>query len=88
MVPPVPIATPVLTTVQILLDAVKKGAEVRNETLDRFGELEDVIFEVEQLLGIFHDEASVKEKAVNLVANILLAIERGIGLFTRPGCKL
>ncbi|KAL2151993.1 hypothetical protein VTH82DRAFT_5177 [Thermothelomyces myriococcoides] len=87
MVPPVPIATPVLTTVQILLDAVKKGAEVRNETLDRFGELEDVIFEVEQLLGIFHDEASVKEKAVNLVANILLAIERGIGLFTRPGLK-
>lgn len=87
VVPHMDIVTPVLAAVQIILDAVKKGAEVRNETLDTFDELEDVFSDVELFLGTFREEAPILEKSVSLVARVLLAIERGIRFFTRSDRK-
>jgi hypothetical protein len=87
VVPEMDIVTPVLAAVRIILDAVKKGAEVRNETLDAFDDLEDVFSDVELFIGTFHEDRPILEKSVSLVARVLLAIERGIRFFTRSDCK-
>lgn len=81
------IVTPVLGAVQIVLEAVKRGAEVRNEALRAFDDLEDVFSDVEIFLATFQQENSVIEQAVTLVVAVLEVVERGIKFFTRPGCK-
>ncbi len=87
LVPQMDIVTPVLGAVTIILDAVQKGAEVRREALGAFDDLEDVFADVELFLGTFQKEAAVVKQAVSLVADVLLAVEKGIGFFTRSGCK-
>jgi len=87
VVPQTDIVTPVLGAVQIILEAVEKGAEVRKEALDAFEELPDIFSDVELYLGTFYKEGRILEPAVSLVASVLLATERGIVFFTRNGCK-
>jgi hypothetical protein len=90
LVPDIAIVTPVLGAVQVILEAVKRGADMREGTLDAFDELGDVFSDVELFLGTFKGEGgeeSITSKAVGLVANVLLAVERGIGFFITPGCK-
>ncbi|KAI8627131.1 hypothetical protein F5Y19DRAFT_477692 [Xylariaceae sp. FL1651] len=84
-IPQIDIISPVLAAVHIVLEAVKKGAEVRKETLNAFDELEDVFADVELFLGTFREEGLILTQAVSLVASVLLAMERGIGFFTRNG---
>ncbi|KAK4448914.1 hypothetical protein QBC34DRAFT_100872 [Podospora aff. communis PSN243] len=85
IVPQMDIVTPVLGAVQIVLEAVKKGAEVRKETLNAFDELDAVFADVEIFLATFQREDTVIEQAVVLVASVLHAVEWGIAFFTRPG---
>ncbi|KAI1475686.1 hypothetical protein F4774DRAFT_273060 [Daldinia eschscholtzii] len=85
LAPQMDIVTPVLAAVQIIIEAAQKGAEVRKEVLNAFDELEDVFSDVEFFLGPFRGEGLILDQAVSLVASVLLAIERGITFFTRPG---
>jgi hypothetical protein len=84
VVPQMDVVTPVLGAVQIVLEAAKKGAEVRNETLRAFDDLEDVFADVEIFLATFQQEDSVIEQAVTLVVAVLEAVEKGVKFFTRP----
>ncbi|KAK3299630.1 uncharacterized protein B0H64DRAFT_455727 [Chaetomium fimeti] len=84
VVPQMDIVTPVLGAVQIVLEAAKKGAEVCNETLRAFDDLEDVFADVEIFLATFQQEDSVIEQAVTLVVAVLEAVEKGVKFFTRP----
>ncbi|KAJ8120201.1 hypothetical protein ONZ43_g3032 [Nemania bipapillata] len=59
------IVSPVLAAVQVILDAVKKGAEVRKKVLEGFDELEDVFSDVELFLGIFPKEDLILKLAVS-----------------------
>ncbi|KAI0116395.1 hypothetical protein GGR51DRAFT_574693 [Nemania sp. FL0031] len=75
--------TPVLGVVHIILEALKKSSKVRKETLKAFDELEEIFSEVEDFLGIFYNEGPILKQVVNLIANVLLATERGIEFFTQ-----
>ncbi|KAI1804747.1 hypothetical protein F4811DRAFT_570833 [Daldinia bambusicola] len=84
LIPQMDIVTPVLAAVQILLEAAKKGADVRKEVLNAFDELEDVFSDVELFLGSFKVEGPIVDQVVSLVASVLIAIENGIKFFIRP----
>ncbi|KAI1815511.1 hypothetical protein GGS20DRAFT_543515 [Poronia punctata] len=79
------IVSPVFAGVQIILEAVQKGAEVRKKTLDAFDDLEDLFSDVELFMEAFPEEEPILKRAVGLVASVLLAVERVITFFTRSG---
>ncbi|KAK4196074.1 hypothetical protein QBC40DRAFT_268756 [Triangularia verruculosa] len=85
VVPQMDIVTPVLGAVLIILEAIKKGAEVRKETLRAFDDLEDVFADVEVFLETFQNERSVIDHAIALVVAVLEAVVRAVRFFTRPG---
>lgn len=86
LVPQMDIVAPVLSTVNLIIGAVKRATEVRNQTLSSFDELESIFPDVETFLDTFPDEEGIKKKAVDLVTDVLLAVERMIGFFTESGC--
>jgi hypothetical protein len=85
VVPQMDVVTPVLGAVLIVLDAAKKNAEVRQQTLDALDDLENVFSDVEIFLGTFKTEETIARQAVDLMVDVLLAVERAIGFFTSAG---
>jgi hypothetical protein len=81
LTPKMDIVTPVLGAVDVLLKAARKAAEVRDQALKGFEGVEDLYSDVEVFLGSSGEDEGIKEKAVRLVANLLVAIERVITLF-------
>lgn len=87
LVPQMDIVTPVLGAVQIVLDAVKTGAVVREKSLEGLEDMDDLIADVEVFVRTFLHEPTIEKKAIRLMAAVLLAVERLIRFWTRPGCK-
>ncbi|KAI0401475.1 hypothetical protein F4802DRAFT_580381 [Xylaria palmicola] len=83
VVPQTDIVSPVLAAVQVVLDAVKRSAEVRGKILEGFDELEDVFSDVELFLEIFPKEGLILNLAVSLLARVLSAMDKSILFFTR-----
>ena len=81
LTPKMAIVTPVLGAVDVLLNAAKKAAEVRDKALKGFEGIEDLYSDVEVFLGSSGEDEGLKEKAISLVANLLVAIERVITFF-------
>ncbi|EFW98949.1 hypothetical protein CMQ_4801 [Grosmannia clavigera kw1407] len=77
------IATPVFAAVNIIIEAVKTGAERRKEVLQGLEGLEDIFSDVELFLATFEGEQDITNKAIVLIAHVLVAVERGIGFFTK-----
>jgi hypothetical protein len=87
VVPQSDVVTPVIGAVQIMLEAAEKSAEVRGEVLKDFNELDNILSDIENILGTYPDEESLRAQALALVVSILIAIERGIVFFTQSSCK-
>jgi hypothetical protein len=81
LTPDIPIVTPVLGAVDVLLTAVKTASEVREKALQAFDGLPDLYSAVEIFLGASGENEDIKKKAISLVANLLVAIERAITFF-------
>jgi len=88
LTPKMAIVTPVLGAVDVLLNAAKKAAEVRDKALKGFEGIEDLYSDVEVFLGSSGEDEGLKEKAISLVANLLVAIERVITFFISSNCEL
>ncbi|KAK3299643.1 uncharacterized protein B0H64DRAFT_440003 [Chaetomium fimeti] len=76
-----PIATPVLAAVELVLDAVKTAACVRQQAVDAFDGLIPIFSDVELFLGTFRGDVRIRRAAVDLTVTTLDAIERAIGFF-------
>jgi hypothetical protein len=81
VVPQDNIATPVIGAVEIILDAVKTSASVRNQVLTGFDGLIPIISDVELFLSTFEGDANIRNASIDLTATTLLSVERVIGFF-------
>ncbi|KAH8746441.1 hypothetical protein F5882DRAFT_471415 [Hyaloscypha sp. PMI_1271] len=84
-VPDIDYVTPVLGAVEVLLDAVKTAADARKEILEGFDDLDPVFSDVERFLTTFPKALNIRNASIDLIVRVLVAIERGIGFFTRSG---
>ncbi|KLU91597.1 hypothetical protein MAPG_10115 [Magnaporthiopsis poae ATCC 64411] len=76
-----PIATPVLAAVELVLNAVKSAAHVRQQAVNAFDGLIPIFSDVELFLGTFPGDVRIRKASVDLIATTLDAIERAIGFF-------
>ncbi|KAK3333061.1 hypothetical protein B0T19DRAFT_417052 [Cercophora scortea] len=74
--------SPVLASVQIVLDAAKVAQEVGSEVTEAFGSnLEERFALIEELLAIFDEDPVIEKASVKLVAHIFKAVEDAIGYY-------
>jgi hypothetical protein len=81
VVPQDNIATPVIGAVEIILDAVKTSASVRNQTLGGFDGLIPIFSDVELFLSTFEGDSNIRNASIDLTATTLESVERVIGFF-------
>ncbi|KAK3371796.1 hypothetical protein B0T24DRAFT_680811 [Lasiosphaeria ovina] len=86
-VPDIDYVTPVLGAVEIILEAMKTAAEVRNRALEGFADLQSTFSNIELFSVIWPDDAHIQESSVTLIVATMAAIELTIGFFTQPGWK-
>ncbi|KAF4454437.1 hypothetical protein F53441_3064 [Fusarium austroafricanum] len=88
-VPNIDYVTPVLGAVQVLLEAAKKAAKVREEALGSFDDIDRVFSQVEGFLQIYKNDKNLEKAAVYLIAAVFHAIECVISFFIKsPGKKV
>ncbi|WQF85736.1 hypothetical protein CDEST_10750 [Colletotrichum destructivum] len=75
-------STPILGVIQVILDTVKKGAEVRDQVSDSLDGLIPIFSDVELFLSTFRGDENIRKAAVDLAVAVIEAIERAIGFFT------
>ncbi|KAJ0164049.1 hypothetical protein CTA2_1862 [Colletotrichum tanaceti] len=75
-------SSPILGAVQVILNAVKKGAEVRKQLSDSLDDLIPIFSDVELYLSTFRGDEHIRKAAVDLAVAVLEAVERAIGFFT------
>ncbi|KAH8899100.1 hypothetical protein GQ53DRAFT_878448 [Thozetella sp. PMI_491] len=80
-VPNDPCATPVLCVVEVLLDAAKNAAKVRQKVLEGFDGLIPIFSDVELFLGTYPKDINILNASLDLTATTLEAVERAIGFF-------
>ncbi|PKY03829.1 hypothetical protein P168DRAFT_345063 [Aspergillus campestris IBT 28561] len=76
-------STPVLGSLKVLLGAVKTAASVRSEVLGSLENLIPTFSTAELFLGIFRNDANIREASIQLTISTLVAIERAIVFFIR-----
>ncbi|KAL1613119.1 hypothetical protein SLS60_001351 [Paraconiothyrium brasiliense] len=81
VVPQDHIATPVLGAVEVLFEAVKTAASVRNEALTAFDGLVPIFSDVELFLGTFQGDTNIRNASIELTTTTLIAVEQAIGFF-------
>ncbi|KAL5090384.1 hypothetical protein Trisim1_004576 [Trichoderma cf. simile WF8] len=74
-------ATPVLGSLQVLLDAVKIAARLREKVLESFDDNVSIFSDVELFLGTFPDDENIVNASVDLTVATLKGIELAIGFF-------
>ncbi|KAG5798515.1 hypothetical protein H9Q69_002457 [Fusarium xylarioides] len=82
-VPNIDYVTPVLGAVQVLLEAAKKAAQVREEALSSFDDIDKVFSQVEGFLQIYRNDKNLEKAAVDLIAAVFHAIECVISFFIK-----
>lgn len=87
LVPDVDYATPVLGTVEFLLEAVKKASEVRKTVLEAFDDLQFHFSVVELFLETYPKDQPIRAASVSLVSVIFRAVELAIFYFTTRTCR-
>ncbi|KAI1388579.1 uncharacterized protein F4822DRAFT_250501 [Hypoxylon trugodes] len=83
VVPEMDIVSPVLGAVEILLDAVKQAADVRDSVFAKLDTLQQSFEAIEVYTTMYPSDQNIKDASITLVATILKAIEDVIGYFTR-----
>ncbi|RFU34145.1 hypothetical protein B7463_g2238, partial [Scytalidium lignicola] len=81
-VPDIDYVTPVLSAVQVLLEAAKQAGKTRRQILGGFDELDLIFAEVELFLETFPKDENIRKSSIRLVAIIFKAIELVICFFT------
>ncbi|KAF8861121.1 hypothetical protein BDZ45DRAFT_740720 [Acephala macrosclerotiorum] len=83
LVPENQYVSPILAAMEVLVDAVQKGADVRQEVTKAFDDkaLEQAFGNIEVFFAIFPQDEPMKEASIMLVVAILKAIEDAIGFF-------
>ncbi|OQV08649.1 hypothetical protein CLAIMM_12882 [Cladophialophora immunda] len=79
--------TPVVASVRIILEAVKKAAEVRKEMECAFDDIDMMFSEIELFLQAFPDDEHIVQASVELITATFSAIEAVIGFFTKSALK-
>ncbi|UKZ72545.1 hypothetical protein TrVFT333_000176 [Trichoderma virens FT-333] len=74
-------ATPVLGSLQVLLDAVKIAARLREKVLESFDDNVSIFSDVELFLGTFPNDENIVNASVDLTVATLKGIELAIGFF-------
>ncbi|RBA09065.1 hypothetical protein FPRO05_07345 [Fusarium proliferatum] len=88
-VPNIDYVTPVLGAVQVLLEAAKKAAKVREEALSSFDDIDKVFKQVEGFLHIYKNDKNLEKAAIDLIAAVFHAIECVISFFIKsPGKRV
>lgn len=82
VIPQDKVATPVIGAVEILFDAIKVAATVRNQLLTGFDGLVPIFSDVELFLGTFPGDKNIRNASVDLICTTLEAIEKAITFFT------
>ncbi|KAK4104488.1 hypothetical protein N658DRAFT_418442 [Parathielavia hyrcaniae] len=77
------IATPVLGAVEVMLDVVKKAAQVRIDVLESVGGLLPIFSDVEVFLSTWQHDDNIFRASLNLAVTTLATIERAIGFFLK-----
>ncbi|KAF8853903.1 hypothetical protein BDZ45DRAFT_62075 [Acephala macrosclerotiorum] len=75
--------TPVLGSVQIILEAVKKAAEVRKEIEGSFEDIDMMFSEIELFLQTFPEDENIDKTSIELVVATFFAIESVIGFLIK-----
>ncbi|KAL7941802.1 hypothetical protein V8C42DRAFT_333750 [Trichoderma barbatum] len=81
VVPEGTVATPVLGALQVLLDAVKIAANLREKVLGSFDDNVSIFSDVELFLGTFPNDENIVSASVDLTVATLKGIELAIGFF-------
>ncbi|KAK0752938.1 hypothetical protein B0T18DRAFT_395663 [Schizothecium vesticola] len=79
--------TPVLGSIQIVLEAVKNAAQVRKAIGDSFDDLDFIFSEIELLLQTYPDDNNIKKASTELVVAIFAAVESVIGFLVKSILK-
>ncbi|CAJ0551547.1 Ff.00g114770.m01.CDS01 [Fusarium sp. VM40] len=88
-VPNIDYVTPVLGAVQILLEAAKKAAKVREDAISSFDDIDRVFSQVEGFLQIYKNDKNLEKAAIDLIAAVFYAIECVISFFIKsPGKRV
>ncbi|XP_014562039.1 hypothetical protein COCVIDRAFT_11510 [Bipolaris victoriae FI3] len=80
-VPQDTIATPVVGAVEVILDAVKTAAKVRNQVLKGFDGVVPLFSDAELFLSTFQGDVNIQNASIKLIAATMEAVERAIGFF-------
>ncbi|KAK3360349.1 hypothetical protein B0T25DRAFT_128413 [Lasiosphaeria hispida] len=87
LVPDVDYITPVLGAVQVLLEAAKKAASVREAMLGSFDDIDMMFSQVELFLQIFEGDENITRASVNLIAATFHAVESVMMFFLKSNWK-
>ncbi|OBT53466.1 hypothetical protein VE04_05390 [Pseudogymnoascus sp. 24MN13] len=79
--------TPVVGSIQIVLEAVKKAAEVRKAIDGSFDDIDMMFQEIELFLQTFPDDDNIDEASIDLVVAAFAAIESVIGFLIQSILK-
>lgn len=85
--PDIDMVTPVLGVVQLLLEAAKHAAQVRQAMSGAFDDIETMFSQVELFLKIYPGDQNIKKASVTLIAVTFRAVECVIGFFVKSTFK-
>ncbi|KAH8810790.1 hypothetical protein F5884DRAFT_875629 [Xylogone sp. PMI_703] len=75
--------TPVLKAVEVILDAVKTAARVRQQVLEGFDDLIPIFSDAELFLMTFSGDKNIRDTSINLAMATLDGIEQAVSFFIR-----
>ncbi|KAK3987004.1 hypothetical protein QBC44DRAFT_352083 [Cladorrhinum sp. PSN332] len=79
--------TPVLGSIQIVLEAVKKAAEIRKVIEGSFDDLDFMFSEIELYLQTYPDDKNIETASTDIVVAVFAAIESVVGFLTKSILK-
>ncbi|KAK3983790.1 hypothetical protein QBC44DRAFT_391456 [Cladorrhinum sp. PSN332] len=83
LVPNNVISTPVVGALELVLDAIKKAAEVRKQVLEGLDNLTTLFADAELFLATFPEDLNIRQASIDLTVAVLDTVEHAIGFFTR-----
>ncbi|KAK6836030.1 hypothetical protein PG987_006525 [Apiospora arundinis] len=87
LVPDVEIASPVIGAVDLLLDAYRQAAAVRDTVNSGFDDLPEIFIRVDLYLKTYPGDENIVAASIDLVFSIFKAIEEAVRFYTSAQAK-
>ncbi|KAI0896090.1 hypothetical protein F4806DRAFT_466191 [Annulohypoxylon nitens] len=87
LVPDVDYLTPVRGTLEFIIDAIRRASETRQKVIHGLDNLDRLFKDIELYLALFPTDINVQEAGISLVLSALVAVEKLIGFYLKPGVK-